>query len=236
MRRVPVDRGVDGAGARVRVALHERVVALVDGALAERPLEHGVRPLGLGHDHEPAGADVQPVHDALPLGGAAGRHPVARPPASPPTTVGPSQPGLGCAATPTGLSTTTMSSSSCTTRRPATSSRSAAVGPAAGRRRRRAGRPRASCRRAAARTCRPARRPAGPRRPAARSAALVRDSPNSRASPASTRSPSSPSGHGQGALLSHRSRPCRVPSRSRPRKRQQDHHDRRAADRRRPPG
>src|SRR5437762_14356053 len=31
--------------------------------------------------------------------------------ASPPVTVGPVQPGLGCAATPTGLSTTTMSSS-----------------------------------------------------------------------------------------------------------------------------
>ena len=35
-------------------------------------------------------------------------------------TVGPSQPGLACAATPTGLSTTMMSASSCTTRRPGT--------------------------------------------------------------------------------------------------------------------
>src|SRR5436189_1688961 len=42
--------------------------------------------------------------------------------ASPPVTVGPVQPGLACAATPTGLSTTTMSSSRYTMRRPSTGS------------------------------------------------------------------------------------------------------------------
>ena len=38
--RVPADRGVDGARRRLRVALHERVVDLLDRALLERPLEH----------------------------------------------------------------------------------------------------------------------------------------------------------------------------------------------------
>src|SRR5689334_19333078 len=42
--------------------------------------------------------------------------------ATPPMTVGPLQPGLGCAATPTGLSTTTMSSSLYTMDSPATAS------------------------------------------------------------------------------------------------------------------
>ena len=66
--RVPVDRRVHGAAQRVRVALDQRVVGLVDRALLERALERGVGALGLGHDHQPAGADVQPVHDALALG------------------------------------------------------------------------------------------------------------------------------------------------------------------------
>ena len=63
---------------RVRVPLDQRVVGLVDRALLERPLEHGVGALRLGDHHQPAGADVEPVHDALPLGRAAGRDPVAR--------------------------------------------------------------------------------------------------------------------------------------------------------------
>ena len=45
-----------------------------------------------------------------------------------PTTVGPVQPGLGCAATPTGLSTTTMSSSSWTIAMPSTTSGTRATG------------------------------------------------------------------------------------------------------------
>ena len=48
-----------------------------------------------------------PCRSAAPL--VATRWPAA---ASPPVTVGPSQPGLGCAATPTGLSTTSRSASS----------------------------------------------------------------------------------------------------------------------------
>ena len=74
---VPADRRVDGAAQRVGVALHEGVVALVDRALAELLLEQGVGPLGLGDHHQPRGADVQPVHDALALGGARGGDPVA---------------------------------------------------------------------------------------------------------------------------------------------------------------
>jgi hypothetical protein len=74
---VAADRGVDGAGGGLGVALHERVVDLVDRALLEGALEHGVRVLALRHHHEPGRADVQPVHDALPLGGPGGRHPVA---------------------------------------------------------------------------------------------------------------------------------------------------------------
>ena len=55
-------------------------------------------------------------------------------PSRPPITVGPVQPGVGCAATPRGLSTTTMSSSSYTMPMPGTGS---AVTGAAGARRRR---------------------------------------------------------------------------------------------------
>jgi hypothetical protein len=73
-------------------------------------LAAAVRRLALGHHHEPGRADVEAVHDALPLGGAAGGDRVAER-GEPAMTVGPVQPGLGCAATPTGLSTTTMSSS-----------------------------------------------------------------------------------------------------------------------------
>ena len=55
------------------MALDERVVDLLDRAFLERPLEQGVGPLGLGDDHQAAGADVEPVHDALALRRAAGR-------------------------------------------------------------------------------------------------------------------------------------------------------------------
>jgi hypothetical protein len=65
--RVPVDGRVDGAARRVGVALHQRVVALVDGPLAEGVLEDGVRPLALGDHHAAARADVEAVDDALPL-------------------------------------------------------------------------------------------------------------------------------------------------------------------------
>ena len=70
--RVPPDRRVHRAAQRVRVALHQGVVALVHLALAEGALERAVGPLALGHDHQPGRVRVQPVHDALALGGAAG--------------------------------------------------------------------------------------------------------------------------------------------------------------------
>ena len=79
-------------------------------ARGRRPSAGSTRPRS-GHHHEPGRADVEPVHDPLPLGRSARRErcPAA---ASPPVTVGPSQPGLGWAATPTGLSTTIRSASS----------------------------------------------------------------------------------------------------------------------------
>ena len=70
---VPPDRCVDRALERVGVALHQRVVDLVDVAVAERVLEHRVGVLGLADDHHARRADVQPLHDPLPLRGAAGR-------------------------------------------------------------------------------------------------------------------------------------------------------------------
>src|SRR5262245_10552876 len=69
---MPADRRVDRARQRVGMTLDEGVVDLVDPAIPERLLETGVGPLGLGHDHESAGADVEPVHDALPLGRSRG--------------------------------------------------------------------------------------------------------------------------------------------------------------------
>lgn len=49
------------------------VVPLVDRTLLELPLERGVRPLRLGHDHQARGTHVEAVHDALALGGTGGR-------------------------------------------------------------------------------------------------------------------------------------------------------------------
>ena len=70
---VPGDRGVHRAPQRIRMALHQGVVALVHRALAERPLQRGVSTLALGQHHQPGRVRVQPVDDALPLGGTAGR-------------------------------------------------------------------------------------------------------------------------------------------------------------------
>ena len=64
---MPVDRRVNGAAGGVGVSLDQRAVALVDGAFLERALECRVGPLALGHDHRAGRADVEAVHDALPL-------------------------------------------------------------------------------------------------------------------------------------------------------------------------
>src|SRR6476620_3593256 len=108
-------------------------------------------------------------------------------------TVGPVQPTLGWAATPTGLSTTTRSSSSWMTVMPGTgSATTASAGAASG-----SGRATSSQAPATTRSDLPTAfwsRVTAPS--AARSAALVRDRPKSRARAASTRSPSRPSGTG----------------------------------------
>src|SRR5699024_1017598 len=110
---------------------------------------------------------------------------------SPPRTVGPVQPTLGCAATPTGLSTTTMSSSSWMIRIPGTGSATTSsdgLAPTAGS---------VTSIRApvVTRVDLPAPAPSISMSPSvASSAARVRDRPKSRATAASTRSPSSPSG------------------------------------------
>src|SRR5690606_36799892 len=108
-------------------------------------------------------------------------------------TVGPVQPGLGCAATPTGLSTTMISSSACSTVSPATTSSGPVIGLA--------GSGSGSCTSshapAVSRSDLPAVRPSTATRPSSVSAATtVRDSPSSRDRPASTRIPSRPSGTG----------------------------------------
>src|ERR1700737_2910024 len=64
---VPADRRIDGPAGRIRMALHQCVVTLFDGALLERPLELGVGALGEGHHHDTRCADVKAVHDALSL-------------------------------------------------------------------------------------------------------------------------------------------------------------------------
>src|SRR5680860_822674 len=119
------------------------------------------------------------------------RYPAA---ASPPITVGPVQPTLGWAATPTGLSTTTRSSSSWMIAMPGMGSAITAS-------------PREECGSGSAtssqapawtRSDLPTRRWSMVTEPAvARSAALVRVSPKRRARAASTRSPSRPSGTGR---------------------------------------
>mgnify|MGYP006145339561 CR=1 FL=1 len=59
-------RGVDGPAQRVGVALDQRVVGLVDGAVAEGVLQHRVGVLGLGDHHHAGGADVQGSLQARP--------------------------------------------------------------------------------------------------------------------------------------------------------------------------
>ena len=53
------------------------MVGLVDRPVAERVLEHRVGVLGLADHHHPGRADVEPLHDALALRGAAGGDPEA---------------------------------------------------------------------------------------------------------------------------------------------------------------
>src|SRR6476469_5123829 len=133
--------------------------------------------------------DTIPCRSLAPL--VAMRYPAA---ARPPTTVGPVQPTLGWAATPTGLSTTTRSSSSWMIVMPGTgSATTAACAEAAG-----SGNETSSQAPANTRSDLPTGRWSRVTAPvAARSAALVRDTPKSRARAASTRSPSSPSGTGR---------------------------------------
>src|SRR6476469_5030128 len=116
------------------------------------------------------------------------RYPAA---ASPDTTSGPLQPTLGCAATPTGLSTTTMSSSSWTIDIPGTGwAMTCRLGLSSAR-----GNETSSIVPAESRSDFATVLPSMTTWPsAARSAALVRETPKRRATPASTRSPSRPSG------------------------------------------
>src|SRR5437764_8661563 len=112
---------------------------------------------------------------------------------SPPSTVGPAQPGLGCAAPPTGLSTTMISSSACSTVSPATTS----SGPVMGVTGSGSGSCTSSHEPALSRSDLPAARPSTATRPSSVSAATaVRERPSSRDRPASTRMPSRPSGTG----------------------------------------
>src|ERR1700729_1756899 len=125
---------------------------------------------------------TMPWRSAAPL--VATVYPAA---ARPPITVGPDQPGVGCAATPRGLSTTMMSSSSYRTVSPATA-RGGSTGGGCGS---------VTCSGSPARTRSDliAGRPSRSTRPSPMSsAALDRDSPNILASAASSRSPSRPSG------------------------------------------
>ena len=116
-----------------------------------------------------------------------------KPPAArAPSTVGPSQPTEGCAATPEGLSTTTMSSSSYTIAEVGHLDRDDPRLLLGRPRRRRATRRRAACRTSTS------TRPSMLTPPAsATSAAKVREKPSIFASAASTRVPSSPSGTGR---------------------------------------
>src|SRR5699024_10464952 len=76
MPRVAADGPVDGATGGVGVALHHRVVDLGDGALAESTLQHRVGHCALGHHHQPGGAHVQALDDALALRGTGGGYSV----------------------------------------------------------------------------------------------------------------------------------------------------------------
>src|SRR3954471_24912604 len=133
------------------------------------------------------------------------RYPAA---ASPPITVVPVQPGLGCAATPTGLTITTMSSSSWTISMPWTGAATICTGSAA------CGISTSSQAPPCTRSDFPTTDPSTVTFPAAAiSAALVREKPNMREMAASTRSPSRPSGTGRvrisGTVLTRRV--CRTP-------------------------
>src|SRR5271154_689249 len=128
-------------------------------------------------------------------------------------TVGPDQPGVGCAATPRGLSTTTMSSSSYSTTRPSTSR-----GGSAGRG---GGSVTCSGSPASTRSDLAAVRPSRSTRPSPiSSAALDLDSPNILAMAASSRSPSRPSGTASsrppGAVIARRPPSGARPSQGRP--------------------
>src|SRR5699024_4744170 len=74
---VATDRCVDGAAGRIGMALHQRVVALLDGARLEGAFEYGIGPLGDRHHHHSGRADVEAVHDALTFGHPGGGDPVA---------------------------------------------------------------------------------------------------------------------------------------------------------------
>src|SRR4051794_34978021 len=76
---MPADRRVDGARARVGVALDDGVIDLLDGSIAERVLEHGVGPLAERDHHHPGGADIKPVHNPAALLRARGAGPDAQP-------------------------------------------------------------------------------------------------------------------------------------------------------------
>ena len=106
-----------------------------------------------------------------------------------PTTVGPLQPGLGCTATPTGLSMTTSASSSCRIVMPSTTSGTTATGSTG------AGMDTSSIAPDSTRWDFAGAWPSTLTFPAAtRSAARVRENPNMRARAVSTRSPARPSG------------------------------------------
>src|SRR5699024_7036125 len=104
------DGGLNGALGRVGVSLHQGVVGLLHGAVTEGPLEHRVSPFRGGTTITPEVPTSSRWTMPLRSGGpeVEMRKPAA---ARPPTTVGPSQPTVGCAATPTGLFTAMRSSS-----------------------------------------------------------------------------------------------------------------------------
>ena len=173
------------------MALHDRVVDLLDLAVVEGALELGVGALALGDDHEAARADVEAVHDAGALGGARG---------------GDAEAGRGQRAEHGRARPSRPRDAP--RRRPACRSR-------------RCRHRRTRSRNRAPRSARPSAPPAASshlepgarasrsdlprthavqrsrRRPRATSAANVREKPSSFASAASTRSPASPSGTGR---------------------------------------